>query len=193
MPSNQDMRNRLQEIITTKSYQFGDEFTLASGKRSRHYFNMKPTMLDPEGAYLIANLILDEIEKIGLQFDAIGGLELGAIPIASAIAPLSHIRGTPINAFIIRKKAKDHGTKSLIEGLPKGQTLKDKSIVILEDVTTTGGSAIKAIQAVREEGAKVEHTITILDREEGARKAFATIDIKLINILSKSDFKQSDN
>ncbi len=193
MPSNQDMRNRLQEIITTKSYQFGDEFTLASGKRSRHYFNMKPTMLDPEGAYLIANLILDEIEKIGLQFDAIGGLELGAIPIASAVAPLSHIRSTPINAFIIRKKAKDHGTKSLIEGLPKGQTLKDKSIVILEDVTTTGGSAIKAIQAVREEGAKVEHTITILDREEGAREAFAAIDIKLINILSKSDFKQSDN
>ncbi len=192
MPSNQDMRNRLQEIIKTKSYQFGDEFTLASGKRSRHYFNMKPTMLDPEGAYLIANLVLDEVEKIGQQFDAIGGLELGAIPIASAVAPLSHIRDTPINAFIIRKKAKDHGTKSLIEGLPKGQTLKDKSIVILEDVTTTGGSAIKAIQAVREEGAKVEHAITILDREEGARQAFAAIDINLINILSKSDFKQSD-
>ena len=192
MPSNQDMRNRLQEIITTKSYQFGDEFTLASGKRSRHYFNMKPAMLDPEGAYLIANLILDEVEKIGQQFDAVGGLELGAIPIASAVAPLSHIRGTPINAFIIRKRAKEHGTKSLIEGLPKGQTLKDKSIIILEDVTTTGGSAIQAIQAVKEEGAKVEHAITILDREEGARQAFAAIDIKLINILSKSDFKQSD-
>ena len=190
MPSNQDMRTRLQDIIKTKSYQFGDEFTLASGKRSRHYFNMKPTMLDPEGAYLIANLVLDEVEKIGGSFDAIGGLELGAIPIASAVAPVSHIRGTPINAFIIRKKAKDHGTKSLIEGLPKGESLKDKSIIILEDVTTTGGSAIKAIQAVREEGAKVDHAITILDREEGAKQAFETIDIKLINILSKSDFKQ---
>ncbi|GJM03683.1 MAG: orotate phosphoribosyltransferase [Rhodomicrobium sp.] len=186
--SNEDMRSRLKTIVKEKSYRYGDEMTLASGKKSRHYFNMKPTMLDPDGALLIANLMLDEVKNLGQKFDAIGGLELGAVPIASAIAPVSALRGEPINAFIIRKKAKDHGTQSLVEGLKDDQTLSGKSIIIVEDVTTTGGSAIKAIEAVRKDGATVAHVITILDREEGAKEAFEEVGITLISLLKKSDF-----
>lgn len=188
-PSLQDMHECLHAIIKEKSYRFGEEMTLASGKRSRHYFNMKPTMLDPQGAFLIATLMLEKVKTFEGSFDAIGGLELGAVPIASAIAPISHINGTPIQAFLIRKKAKDHGTQSLIEGLQDGLTLDGKNIIIVEDVTTTGGSAIKAIEAVRDQGATVQNVITILDREEGANEAFAAVNIKLTSLLKKSDFK----
>lgn len=183
-----EMRQSLHQIINEKSFQKGPAITLASGKSSTHYFNMKPTMLNPEGALLIAHMMLDEVASFGQKFDALGGLELGAVPIASAIAPVSYLRGTPISAFLIRKKPKDHGTESLVEGLTNGETLANKNIIIVEDVTTTGGSALKAIAAVRKEGATVEHVITILDREEGAVKAFAEQGIKLSSLFKASDF-----
>ncbi len=186
--TRQQMRENLQEIIKTKSFSTGAPITLASGKTSTHYFNMKPSMLDPEGSFLIASMMLDVIETFGQKFDFLGGLELGAVPIASAIAPVSHLRSTPINTFLIRKKPKDHGTESLIEGLQKGETLKGKNIIIVEDVTTTGGSALKAIKAVRGDGAIVDHVITIVDREEGAEETFAAEGLKLSSLFKKSDF-----
>ena len=185
------MRDHLFRLIQQKSYQYGEEITLASGKKSRHYFNMKPTMLDPQGAYMIANLMIEAIHEMEEKFTNVGGVELGAVPIASAIAPISFIKGFPLSAFIIRKQAKQHGTQSLIEGLTKGETLKGRNCLIVEDVTTTGGSAIKAIQAVREEGATVSHILTILDREEGAREAFAEIDVTLTSLFTKTDFKSA--
>ena len=139
---------------------------LASGRTSTYYFNMKPTMLDAEGSHLIATLILDAIK--GLDADLIGGLEMGAVPLASAVAAVSHTGARPINAFFVRKQAKEHGTKSLIEGLPNGDSLKGKRVVVVEDVTTTGGSAIKAAEAVRGEGAEVVGVVTVIDRQEGA-------------------------
>ncbi len=190
LPYN-DMQDALKAIVTEKTYRFGKEMTLASGKRSRHYFNMKPTMLDPTGALLIAHMMLDKVDEIAggtVRFDAIGGLELGAVPIASAIAPVSALRGKPVSAFLIRKKPKDHGTQSLVEGLVDNETLSGKNIIIVEDVTTTGGSAIKAIEAVRQDGATVAHVITILDREEGAAEAFAEIGVTLLSLFKKSDF-----
>ena len=188
---NLSMRDHLFRLIQQKSYQYGEEITLASGKKSRHYFNMKPTMLDPQGAYMIANLMIEAIHEMEEKFTNVGGVELGAVPIASAIAPISFIKGFPLSAFIIRKQAKQHGTQSLIEGLTKGETLKGRNCLIVEDVTTTGGSAIKAIQAVREEGATVSHILTILDREEGAREAFAEIDVTLTSLFTKTDFKSA--
>jgi orotate phosphoribosyltransferase len=148
---------------------------------------MKPTMLDAEGAHLIATLILDAIAD--MKADLIGGLEMGAVPLASAVAAVSHATPRPINAFFVRKQAKEHGTKSLIEGLPASDSLNGKRVVIVEDVTTTGGSAIKAAEAARSEGAEVVGVVTIIDREEGAAEAFAAAGLDLTPLLTLDDFK----
>ena len=135
-------RARLVAVIKARSYMSGVEIKLASGRISNFYFNLKPTMLDPEGAFLIGNLLVDAMD--GLDVDALGGLEVGAIPMAAAAAAVSFSRGRPLPAFFVRKAVKDHGTKSLVEGLIKGQTLAGKRVVIVEDTTTTGGSPLKA-------------------------------------------------
>ena len=171
------LRARLIDIIKARSFQSGKEVKLASGKTSTYYFNMKPTMLDAEGAHVIATLILAAIADLDADF--IGGLEMGAVPLAAAVAAVSHGGKKPINAFFVRKQAKDHGTRSLIEGLPDGETLQGKRVVVVEDVTTTGGSAIKAAEALRAEGAEVVGVVTVLDREEGAGEAFAAAGLTL--------------
>jgi orotate phosphoribosyltransferase len=180
-------RTRLIAIIEARSFQSGREVTLASGRTSTTYFDMKPTMLDAEGAHLIATLILDAIA--GLDADLVGGLEMGAVPIASAVAAVSHGAGRPISAFFVRKQAKAHGTRSLIEGLTEGESLQGKRVVIVEDVTTTGASAIKAADAVRAEGAEVVAVVTVVDRQEGAGEAFAAAGLTLTAILTLADFK----
>jgi orotate phosphoribosyltransferase len=185
--SNVASRKRLIEIVKARSFQSGIEVKLASGRTSTYYFNMKPTMLHPEGAHLIANLILDAIEDV--PADMVGGLEMGAVPIASAVAAVSHGRGRPLAAFFVRKQAKDHGTQSLVEGLAKGETLAGKRLVVVEDVTTTGGSAIKAAEALRGEGAEIVRVVTVLDRQEGAAEAFADAGLKFSPILTLSDFR----
>ncbi len=163
-------RARLREIIRSRSFGRG-EVTLASGRKSDFYFNLKPTMLDPEGATLLAEMTFEAIKDDGLDY--IGGLEMGAVPLAGAIAQLSWIKRRPIAAFFVRKKPKEHGARLSIEGLPKGAALAGKRVVVVEDVTTTGGSAMKAVEAVREAGAEVALVLTMVDREEGAAEAFA--------------------
>jgi orotate phosphoribosyltransferase len=180
-------RARLIEIIKERSFQSGKEITLASGRTSTYYFNMKPTMLDAEGAHLIGTLILDAID--GLDADLVGGLEMGAVPIAAAVAAVSFGAGKPVGAFFVRKQAKEHGTKSLIEGLPAGATMAGKRVVVVEDVTTTGGSAIKAAETLRSEGAEVLCVVTVVDRQEGAGEAFDAAGLKLVPILTLEDFK----
>ena len=161
---------------------------LASGKTSTFYFNMKPTMLDSEGAYLIASLILDQLE--GVEADIVGGLEMGAVPIASAVAAIAHTRGRKLPAFFVRKQAKEHGTKSLIEGLGRDETISGKKVVIVEDVTTTGGSSIKAAEAIRAAGGNVVRVITIVDRLDGAAEAFAGAGLEFHPLLTLADFKR---
>lgn len=178
---------RLIEIIKARSFQAGREVKLASGRTSTYYFNMKPTMMDAEGAHTIASLILAAIRDKSV--DLVGGLEMGAVPIASAVAAVSYGTDKPVNAFFVRKQAKEHGTKSLIEGLPMGDTLKGKRVVVVEDVTTTGGSAIKAAELVRAEGAEVVGVVTVVDRHEGAGEAFAAAGLTLTPILTLEDFK----
>ncbi|MDU6491172.1 orotate phosphoribosyltransferase, partial [Bradyrhizobium sp.] len=145
-------RARLLEIIRRRSFGRG-EVTLASGRKSDFYFNLKPTMMDPEGATLLAELTYEALKDEG--FDYIGGLEMGAVPLAGAIAQISWIKGHPIAAFFVRKKPKEHGAKLAIEGLTRDETLAGKRIVVVEDVTTTGGSAMKAVETLREAGANV--------------------------------------
>ncbi len=185
--SNAEARQRLIAIVNARSFQEGPEMKLASGKTSTFYFNMKPTMLDSEGAHLIATLILDQLE--GVDADIIGGLEMGAVPIASAVAAVAHARGRKLPAFFVRKQAKEHGTKSLIEGLGRNETMAGKKVVIVEDVTTTGGSAVKAAEAIKDAGADIVRVITIVDRLDGAADAFAAAGLDFRPLLTLKDFK----
>src|SRR5262249_6548792 len=137
LPDTAVARARLRDIIHARSFGYG-EVKLASGRVSHFYFNLKPSMLEAEGAALLAQLTVDALA--GERIDYIGGLEMGAVPIAGAVAQLSHMVGAPVQAFFVRKKPKDHGAKLSIEGLKPGDTLRGKRVVIVEDVTTTGGS-----------------------------------------------------
>ncbi len=180
-------RARLVEIIKQRSFQEGPEFKLASGKTSTFYFNMKPTMLDSEGAYLVAALILDQLENV--EADLIGGLEMGAVPIAASVAAVSYAEGRNLSAFFVRKQAKEHGTQALVEGLAKGDSMAGKKVVVVEDVTTTGGSALKAAEALRAAGAEIVSVITIVDRLDGAAETFAAAGLKFEPLLTLADFR----
>ncbi len=188
MVSLSPAKARLIEIVAARSFSTGPEMKLASGRVSNFYFNMKPAMLHPEGGWLIGTLILEALK--GEQADAIGGLEMGAVPIATSVATVSHHLGTPLPAFFVRKQAKEHGTQSLIEGLPKGETLAGKRVVIVEDVTTTGGSAVKAAEAIKAVGGQIVRVVTIVDRQEGAAEAFAAAGLPFTAILTASDFRK---
>jgi orotate phosphoribosyltransferase len=183
-------KDALIALVKERSFQQGAEMKLASGRTSSFYFNMKPTMLHPAGAHLIASLILERIDGLGAEL--VGGLEMGAVPIAAAVAAVSHARGTPIRAFFVRKQAKEHGTQSLIEGLAKGETMTGRKVVVVEDVTTTGGSAIKAAEAVAVAGGRVVAVVTIVDRQEGAGAAFAAAGLAFLPLLTVDDFRTSD-
>ncbi|WP_315734978.1 MULTISPECIES: orotate phosphoribosyltransferase [unclassified Bradyrhizobium] len=178
-------RARLLEIIRRRSFGRG-EVTLASGRKSDFYFNLKPTMMDPEGATLLAELTYEALKDEG--FDYIGGLEMGAVPLAGAIAQISWIKGHPIAAFFVRKKPKEHGARLAIEGLTRDETLAGKRIVVVEDVTTTGGSAMKAVETLREAGAEVTLVFTMVDREEGAAETFAQAGLPFQALFKAHEF-----
>lgn len=157
------MKEELLKILCEKSVKTSDEpiFKLVSGKLSDFYVNCKPTTLSPRGMYLIGNLVFDAIR--GVNPRGVGGLTFGADPIAMATAFVSEIKGQPVNAFSIRKTKKDHGISKWIEGdLQKGDR-----VVIIDDVATTGGSTIAAIERAREEGMEVVRVIVLVDRQEG--------------------------
>jgi orotate phosphoribosyltransferase len=162
-----DARERLKAMVLERSFRYRDDppFTLASGRTSPFYFNCKPTTLDPEGMNLIGNVLFDLLEDS--QVTAAGGLTLGADPLANALSVISWQRGRPIKSFTVRKEAKAHGMKSAIEGnLQSGER-----VVILDDVITTGGSTIQAVERAREEGLMIDRVIAFIDREEGGREA----------------------
>ncbi len=185
--SNIASRDRLIAIVRERSFSTGADMKLASGRTSNFYFNMKPTMLHPEGAHLIATLLLDAIAAD--RAEVVGGLEMGAVPIASAVTAISHTIGRPLPAFFVRKQIKEHGTQSLVEGFSKGETIAGRRVVIVEDVTTTGGSAIKAAEAVRAGGGLVVRVVTVVDRQEGAEEAFAAAGLPFSALLTVADFR----
>jgi orotate phosphoribosyltransferase len=177
----------LKALIRARSFATGD-FTLASGKKSSLYFNLKPTMMHPQGAYLAGSAMLDAVA--GELVDYVGGLEMGAVPLITAMAALSVPRGHPMATFFVRKKAKEHGAKQLIEGLAPGESLAGKRVIAAEDVTTTGGSVLQAIEAVREAGGLCDTVLTLLDREEGARDMLAAQGLRLISVVTARDIAQ---
>ena len=180
-------KSRLVDIVKARSFSSGGETRLVSGRSTSFYFNMKPSMLHPESAHLIAALMLEALE--GSDVDFIGGLEMGAVPLATAVCVLSHAKGRPLGAFFVRKQAKEHGARKLVEGLAPGETLQGKRVAILEDVTTTGGSSMKAIEAVRAEGAIVACVITVVDRLEGAAETFRAAGVPFQALLTTTDFR----
>jgi orotate phosphoribosyltransferase len=135
---------------------------------------------------LLAELSFEALKDDNLDY--IGGLEMGAVPIAGSIAQLSWLKGHPIAAFFVRKKPKEHGARLAVEGLAKGETLQGKRVVIVEDVTTTGGSAIKAVDAVRDAGGEIVLVFTMVDREEGATDNFAQAGLTFRSLYKASEF-----
>ena len=164
----QNEHEQLRRILKENSLMFG-EFTLASGKKSSFYFDSKRTTLQPEGAWLTARAVLKVIRDRGIDAQAIGGLTLGADPIVCPVAALSHVEGPPLRAFIVRKEAKEHGTGRRIEGLLE----PGSRVVIIDDVVTTAGSTLQAIEAARDAGHTVVAVICLVDREEGGAEKLA--------------------
>jgi len=178
-----DRRERLLRIIKAQSLLTGAEFTLASGQRSGFFFDMKKTMFHPEGAALVGDIIFDMIAgDVDVQY--IGGLEIGAIPMAVSVSARSWPT-RPINAFFVRKAPKDHGAINLIDG----QFRPNSKVILFEDVTTTGGSVMKAVRAVRDQGCTVKKIITIVDRCEGAAANLKKENLELAAIFTMDDFK----
>lgn len=165
-------RARLAEIIKEKALRFG-EFVLASGQTSSYYIDGRLVTLDPEGAFCLARCILDMLEE---DVQAVGGMALGADPITGAVVAAAGALGRPLLGFMVRKEPKGHGTGKQVEGpLPEGAR-----VVMLEDTITTGGSTLKAIEAVeREKQAKVVKIITMVDRQQGAAETLAAAGYKL--------------
>jgi orotate phosphoribosyltransferase len=178
-----DTRRNLFALIKARSFSRGN-LTLVSGRTTNYYFDMKPTMFHPAGAAWIAELMLDRIE--GLKADYVGGLAIGAVPLVNSIAMLSHQRGRPIPGFFVRAQVKDHGTQRRVEGT--AESLAGKNVVIVEDVTTTGGSASTAVEAATAEGANVVLVLSIVDRLEGAVENFKNRGIAFQAIYTADEF-----
>lgn len=175
------MKRRLIELILEKAFKYSEEpvFKLVSGRMSNYYFNCKAVTLYPEGMYLIGNLIFDLIKDLDVK--GIGGLTLGADPIAYAVAYTSYLKGKPIEAFVVRKTAKSHGTMQWIEGDVK----RGDRVVIVDDVITTGNSTIEAINRTKEEGLDIIKVIALIDRQEGGKEAIEALGYKVDSIITR--------
>jgi orotate phosphoribosyltransferase len=160
-------REELAEIIRRRSLRTGD-FILSSGKRAGYYLDCRMTTLDPQGALLIARLILNNIFVLKIEAAAIGGLTLGADPIAAAVAVVSWQEGRPLPGFIVRKEPKGHGMQRFIEGWDGAP---GASVIIVDDVCTSGASIITAAEKAEEAGYKVAAAFCVVDRQEGGAEA----------------------
>jgi orotate phosphoribosyltransferase len=176
-------KERLKKIILELSYE-KRLVTLASGRQSDFYFDGKQTTLHAEGGFLVGKLFYEAIRDVA-GIDGVGGITLGADPIATATSIAAHIAGRPMHAFIIRKEPKGHGTGQWLEGrknLPPGSR-----VIIVEDVVTTGGSSMKAVNRAKEEGLEVLGIVTLVDREEGGRENIEKEGYWLKTIFTKSE------
>jgi orotate phosphoribosyltransferase len=175
-----DLHERLLALLRTLSVRRGN-FTLASGKSSDLYVDVRQTALHAEGSWLIGRLLLARLRP---EVVGVGGLTLGADPIACSAAALSTTTGRPVHAFLIRKEAKGHGIGSFLVGeanLPSGSP-----VCMVEDTTTTGGSLLQAIRRAEEAGLKIVQVVTVVDREEGAGAALAEAGFTLEALATRT-------
>jgi orotate phosphoribosyltransferase len=174
--------DRLLTLLAERSARRG-HFTLASGRQSTLYIDARLTTMSPDGLALIGPLGFGALRASGWLVDAVGGLTLGADPVSYAIAYASALAGTPLRAFTVRKEAKAHGTGRLIEGPFR----EGDRVAVVEDVITTGGSALRAVEAVRVAGGMVAGVLALVDREEGGREALESAGLPVIALARASD------
>ena len=179
---NDERWERLRTIIETRSLMRGD-FTLSSGAKSTYLFQLRQTTMFPEGQYLIGTIIEAFMRKIGVR--TIGGLEMGAVPVVSAVAFASFASGHPVDAFFVRKQVKSHGAQELIDGELKNGA----EVLMVDDVTTTAGSILKAIDNMASERTcTVRWALSVVDRDEGGAENLGKRGIALAAIFTRADF-----
>jgi orotate phosphoribosyltransferase len=179
-------RERLKDLLVERSVRLG-EFTLASGATSPYYVDARRTTMSAEGQSLVGRLAFDAVRRSGLEPTHVGGLTMGADPVAYAIAHRSFLDEAPIDAFSVRKEAKRHGTAQRIEGgLPPGARC-----LMVEDSMTTGRSTLNAVDAVVEHGAKVVGVLTLVDRSEGAAELYASRGLPLLAIFTGAELLEA--
>jgi orotate phosphoribosyltransferase len=174
--------NRLVALLAERSARRGD-FTLASGRKSTLYIDARLTTMSPEGLALIGPIALAKLTELGWKIDAVGGLTLGADPISYAIAYASTTSARLIRAFTVRKEVKAHGTGRLIEG----PFHEGDHVAIIEDVITTGASALRAVEAVRRAGGTIAGVLALVDREEGGREALIATGLHVVSLTRVSE------
>ncbi len=174
---------RLHKIILDKSLKLGD-FLLSSGGRSKFLFQLRQTVMLPEGGALIGEIVVEYMQRNTLK--CVGGLELGAVPLVSAIAVASYYKSYPVDAFFVRKRAKEHGARERIDGHVRA----GEEVLFVDDVATSGKSILTAIEGMKEEfpGCSVRHAFVVVDRQEGANQNLAAHGIQLVSLFKKSDF-----
>jgi orotate phosphoribosyltransferase len=177
------LRQLLLDLFCELAYKEGD-FVLSSGQRSSYYINGKQVTLHPQGALAIGRLLLSLLPS---DTKAVAGLTLGADPIVSAVSVISALENRPIPALIVRKESKGHGTMAYIEGptLPEGA-----QVVVLEDVVTTGQSAMKAVERLKDAGYQVEQVIALVDRQQGGAEFYQSVELKFQAVFSISDIQE---
>jgi orotate phosphoribosyltransferase len=176
------IESRLRELLRERSIRHGD-FVLASGRRSSYYIDARRTTMSGEGLALIGALGLERLARRGWQPDLVGGLTLGADPVAYALAAAAQARGKHLDAFTVRKQPKDHGTGRRVEGC----FFPGARVVVVEDVVTTGSSALDALAAVEHEGGQVLGVLAVADREEGGRTALERAGYQLEVLVTARD------
>jgi|UPI0003A78A63 orotate phosphoribosyltransferase len=179
-PELESERRALVDLIAAEAVFHGD-FTLSSGKKATYYVDMRKLTLDHRAAPAIGRLVLDAVRD--LDVDAVGGLTLGADPIANAVMHASVAAGTPVDAFVVRKEPKDHGRGRQIEGAE----VAGKRVVIVEDTSTTGGSPLKAAEVAAAAGAEIVAVVTVVDRKTGAQAAVEAAGYEWRSIIDLDD------
>jgi len=176
---------RLRELVRLHSLRRGD-FTLSSGRSSKYLFQLRQTTMLAEGAALLGEIILEYM--ISYSIKSIGGPELGAVPLVSSVAVVSHLKHSPVNAFFVRKSAKEHGARERIDG----HCLDNGEVLMVDDVATSGGSLLKAVEGMKAEKTNgfVRRALVVIDREEGAVENLMNSNIQLAAIFKRSDFPE---
>lgn len=177
------LRQRLLDLFCQLAYQEGD-FVLSSGARSSYYINGKEVTLHPQGALAIGRVLLNMLPS---NTQAVAGLTLGADPIVSAVSVVSALENRPTPALIVRKEAKGHGTKAYVEGPNLPEAAK---VIVLEDVVTTGRSAMKAVTRLRDAGYTVNKVISLVDRQQGGAEYYKSVDLQFQAVFSITDIQE---